>query len=306
MHRFHTMGRKFFLFTVVSFFILFCLPLMAPKAGQATPPKAPKTALVLAYFGSTMTEEANPVALIQESIARKHPEVPVLVAFTSAHVTRVLQQRGQDAKMLPEVLAALSTQGVTHVAVQSLHITPGLEFESMGTIAQRFANLPKGIQRISIGAPLLGAEEDVAPVAAALLASLPPQRTPQEAAVFVGHGAAGPGGLAYPALQAALWTESPLTFVGTLEGASTSSPKTIIAALKAKKVTTVWLAPLLGTVGDHARNDIFGSGAESWATQLTAAGFTVRPHTVGLFALPQVATRFTSHATAALQALENQ
>ena len=306
MHRFHTKSEKFFLLAVVSLFIFLCLPLMAPSAGQAAPPKAPKTALVLAYFGSTMVEEANPIALIQKNIATQHPEVPVFVAFTSAHVTRVLQQRGQDAKMLPEVLAALSTNGVTQVAVQSLHITPGLEFESMGTIAQRFANLPKGIQRITIGAPLLGAEEDLPPMAAALLASLPPQRTAKEGAVFVGHGAAGAGGLAYPALQAAFWAESPLTFVGTIEGAPASSPNAIIAALKAKNVTTVWLAPLLGTVGDHAQNDIFGTGAESWATQLTAAGFTVRPHTVGLFALPQVATHFTSHATAALQALENQ
>ena len=306
MQRFPTMGGQFFRLTVVSLFIVLCLSFLLPNTGQAAPPKAPKTALVLAYFGSTMAAEANPIALIQASIAKQHPEVPVFVAFTSAHVTRVLQQRGQEAKMLPEVLAALSTNGVTQVAVQSLHITPGLEFESMSTIAQRFANLPKGIQRISIGAPLLGAEEDMAPMAATLLASLPPQRTAQEAAVFVGHGAAGPGGLAYPALQGAFWAQSPLTFVGTIEGAASSSPAAIIEALKAKKVTTVWLAPLLGIVGDHARNDIFGTEATSWAAQLTAAGFTMRPHTVGLFALPQVASHFTSHATAALQALENQ
>lgn len=299
-------GRTYFLLAIVSFFLVASLPFAAHSAGQPAPAKAPKTALVLAYFGSTMAEAANPIALIQKRMVKQHPEVPVFVAFTSAHVTRVLQQRGQDAKMLPEVLAALSTSGVTQVAVQSLHITPGQEFDSMLTIAQRFANLPKGIQRISIGAPLLGAEEDIAPVAAALLASLPPQRTATEAAVFVGHGAAGPGGLAYPALQAAFWAQSPLTFVGTIEGAPASSPKAIIAALKAKNVTTVWLAPLLGIVGDHARNDIFGTAPESWAAQLTAAGFTVRPHTVGLFALPEIAAQFTSHATAALQALENQ
>ena len=306
MHRSHTTKQSSFLFALLYFVCFLCL--VAPSAGQASPGQKtpPKTALVLAYFGSTMADEVNPIALIQANIAKKHPHVPVFIAFTSAHVSRVLQQRGQNAKMLPEVLAALSANGVTQVAVQSLHVTPGMEFDSMATIAQRFANLPKGIQRISIGAPLLGAEEDTAPLAAALLASLPPQRTAQEAAVFVGHGAAGPGGLAYPALQAAFWEKSPLTFVGTIEGASASSPAAIIVALKAKKVTTVWLAPLLGIVGDHARNDIFGAEEESWATRLTAAGFTVRPHTVGLFALPEIANLFTSHASAALHALENQ
>jgi sirohydrochlorin cobaltochelatase len=225
------------------------------------------------------------------------------VAYSSAHVVKTLKSKGDNAQTLPQVLADLSADGYARIAVQSLHVIPGLEFDIARDIAGRYDHLPKGIERIALGRPLIGSHEDAEAVARVLADTLPAERKAGDAVVLVGHGAASPAGsLAYPALQSFLSRLDPKIFVGTIEGPFTL--EATLAALKASGAKKVWLFPLLLVVGDHATNDIFGDEEDSWRQTFSKAGIQTVPVSRGLAAVPALVSLWADHADGALAELD--
>jgi sirohydrochlorin cobaltochelatase len=279
--------------------LLLCAPGFPAQAREGD---APKTALVLATFGSTIPQQDDPLRLVKERLAQELPGQSVFVAYTSTHVAKTLRGRGQDARSLNQVLADIAASGYDSAVVQSLQVVPGKEFDLVRTTAALYPSLPKGALRTSVGLPLIGSHADAEIVSGVLLASLPKARQAGDAVVFVGHGAESPlGSLAYPALQSFLQAKDPSAFVGTVEGPYTQDA--ILASLrqggKQKRGRVVWLAPLLTIVGDHAKNDIFGPEKESWKSVFEAAGYTVKLVERGLLEYPGVADLFVDHAKAA-------
>ena len=186
------------------------------------------------------------------------------------------------------------------VAVQSLHVVPGYEYDTVKEITERFANMPKLMERTACGAPLLGSSHDAEALAEILIAANPVKAG--EAVILVGHGAHnGSGSLAYPALENALKRRNPYYFVDNLEGEGGLEP--ILASLRKSGVKRVYLMPLLTTLGDHARNDIFGKEAGSRQSRIAASGFTVVPVQKSLADLPDVAGIYAEHAVEALKSL---
>jgi sirohydrochlorin cobaltochelatase len=289
-------------FLLVALLTLF--PLLLPTAEAAEKDQEGQKALVLFTFGTTYSQKSDPLALIRAEIAARHPDLALRVAYSSAHVVKTLKDRGEKAQTLPQVLADLSADGYTRIAVQSLHVIPGLEFDIAREIAERYDRLPKGVERITLGRPLIGSHEDAQAVADVLARTLPAERKAGDAVVLVGHGAASPAGsLAYPALQSFLNRLDPKIFVGTIEGPF--SLEATLAALKNSGAKKVWLFPLLLVVGDHATNDLFGAEDDSWQKTFSKAGMQTVPVSRGLAAVPALASLWADHADAALAELDS-
>ncbi|CAK7027680.1 MAG: Sirohydrochlorin cobaltochelatase CbiKP [Desulfovibrio sp.] len=260
-----------------------------------------KTALVLATFGTKHDQEEDFVTNMQRALETRCPGTDVFIAFTSKLVSQERRKKGQAGNALAQILSELSASGYTHVAVQSLHVVPGLEFDMLKDITARFADMPKGIRKTGAGFPLIHDDQSAERLAGALLSSLPATRKPEEAVVFVGHGSHTPSGtLAYPALQAFLWQKDPNVFVGTVEGALT--PEKILDQVKAKGASTVWLNPLLAFYGTHVMEDIFGEG-KSWQTLFAQNGITCVPIHETLLARPEAVAMWTDNAVQTLEDL---
>ncbi|MGA2224330.1 MAG: sirohydrochlorin cobaltochelatase, partial [Syntrophobacteraceae bacterium] len=78
-------------------------------------------------------------------------------------------------------------EGFTHVAVLSLHVVPGEEFEYLRRNCERFQAMSKGIEKIEIARPLLGNSEDLKR-ASKILAEKFERPSHDEGSIFIGHG----------------------------------------------------------------------------------------------------------------------
>lgn len=257
-----------------------------------------KTALILAAFGTKHEQEEDFVAGMKATLEKRCPGVDVFIAFTSKIALENRLQRGQGGNALAQLLSELSGLGYAYVAVQSLHVAPGLEFDALKDITERFTGMPKGIRKTSVGYPLIYNDESAEKLANILAESLPKARKKDEAVLFVGHGSHTPSGtLAYPALQAFLYQNDPNLFVGTVEGMLTA--KKILEMVKSKGIKTVWLCPLLTFCGTHVRRDIFG-GENSWQKLFEENGITCALAEETLLARPGAVAMWQDNAALAL------
>lgn len=260
-----------------------------------------KTALVLAAFGTKYEQEEDFVAGMKETLEKRCPETDVLIAFTSKIATGRRGKEGRAGNSLAQVLSELSSLGYANVAVQSLHVSPGLEFGMLKDVTGRFAGMPKGIRKTATGFPLIHDDKSAERLANVLAASLPPERKKDEAVVFVGHGSHTPSGtLAYPALQAFLWRSDPNLFVGTVEGLL--SMEKVLALLREKGVRKAWINPLLAFHGTHVREDIFG-GENSWKKKFEENGIPCAVMEKTLLARPEAVSMWVENALLALREL---
>ncbi len=268
-------------------------------AGEKAAPDTAGPVLVLAGFGSTQDERDTLFEAVSAKVRLRYPDVRIERAWTSKHYSRT-RSNPEKAPNPAIVLGRLGAEGCTVVAVQSLHVVPGYEYDSVKEITERFANMPKLMGRTACGAPLIGSFHDADALADILVAANPVKAG--EAVILVGHGAHnGSGSLAYPALENALKRRSPYYFVDNLEGEGGLEP--ILTSLRKSGIKRVYLMPLLTTLGDHANNDIFGKEADSRQSRIAAAGFTVVPMQKSLADLPDVAGIYAEHAVETLQSL---
>ena len=259
-------------------------------------------AMVLAAFGTTCVQEEKLILPIQKMLQQQRPDVDIFVAFTSPFVTADKLEKGQTSKSLTQTLMTLPACGYTHVAVQSLHVVPGLEFDAVCDTTRHFAQTANTIQRVCTGYPLIHNDASVKRLARELADDLPPERQPGEAVVFVGHGTKhASGALLYPALQGYLWQHDPSLFVGTLEG--NLNTHAILAMLRIQGLRKVWLVPLLACCGAHARQDIFGE-KYSWQNSIEEGGLNGIPVEKALLERPGVAAMWVENAMVCLKNLE--
>lgn len=252
-------------------------------ATTAQAENAEESAILIVAFGTSVEKARVSYAKVEEQVRAAFPGRDVRWAWT-AH--SLLKSGPQPVQSTQEALAQLATEGVKNVAVLSLHIIPGAEYNNVARTAQAFQGLPKGLRRIRLSAPLLYDAESVRETAEVLLKTVPKARKPEEAVLFVGHGTHHPAGVYYPALQYYLSTLDGNAFVGTVEG--DLDIEAVTAALKARGVKKVWLAPLMTVAGDHALNDLFGDEKDSWKQHLLASGIQVEAVAKGLGEYPEV------------------
>lgn len=255
---------------IILLFLCFACPALA---GHSERPA--KKGILLVAFGTTVPEATAALEHLDTQVKARFPGLPVHWAYSSRIVRDKLASTGVIKDSPATALAKMMDEGFTHVAVQSLHTIPGEEFHGLQKTVSAFTGMPKGMDQIEVGMPLLASHEDMQACATAIMATLPRERKAGEAVVLMGHGTHHPGNIYYPALQYYLNRLDPLILVGTVEGAP--SLDDVRAELKKRKVRTVYLRPLMSVAGDHAMNDMAGDEDDSWKSVLTKDGLACVP-----------------------------
>jgi sirohydrochlorin cobaltochelatase len=255
---------------VILFLIFLLFPVIAMASGHGHSQKT-KQGILLVAFGSSVPQAQVSFDNMDARVKKEFPKTPVHWAFTSHIIRKKLAKQGKQLDSVAMALAKMADQGFTHVVVQSLHTIRGEEFDDLVHTAHAFAGMPGGIEKISMGDPLLSSQKDMEDVTAAIIENIPAQRKKGEAFVLMGHGTPHPSNAFYAALMFNLQRKDPLIFVGTVEGAPTLYD--ISAMLKENDIKNIYLAPFMSVAGDHARNDLAGDEEDSWKSILQGQGY---------------------------------
>jgi len=262
------------------------LPLTLTGNGQAMTRTLKKdSAIVIAAFGTTTKARAT-YEFFEEQLRRELPEayknLQIVWAFTSEIVRERANARFEKAGRaerylsLPQVLANLENEGYRKVAIQSLHIFPGQEFEDMEREIEAFRLI--GL-RIEYGGTLL--HEWPWMFATIDLLENEFLSPDQGYNVLVAHGTPEtfPGSnSAYLGLDRYLSRKYKNVTAGGVDGVLTRDQALELA--KAWPVKRVRFIPFMYVAGDHIMNDIMGDepekdGSLPWALELKQAGITV-------------------------------
>jgi sirohydrochlorin cobaltochelatase len=279
--------------------LLLIFMLGAPGALSAAP--SPKPAIVLAAFG-TSTKAFDTYSHFEQTAKARFPGYEIRWAFTSNKVRHKLaREKGRQLDDLPTTLRALKAAGFTRVAVQSLHIVPGEEWDKK--VVQESRKIP-GL-KVALGKPLLSSRQDQERVLEALARTFP--RDLQSTAVLlVAHGSPSPEGtatyLAFNRLLRARYPHQPV-FLGTVGGKPTRAET--LKAVKQSQATGVVLIPFLFVAGEHVANDILGDNPQSWKSELLKQrAYRLEGITRGLGYLEGVVNIYLDHLDQALKTLE--
>ena len=252
---------------------------------------------MLTAFG-TSTAAFDTYQHFEQQVKKRFPDHEIKWAFTSRKVRhKVAQERGQKLQDLAAALRALKAAGYTRVAVQSLHIVPGEEWEKK--VVQESGKIP-GL-KVALGKPLLSSKKDREMVLKALARTFP-KDLKKTAVVLVGHGSPSPEGTAaYLSFAQALRARFPKenVFFGTVEGKPTRQE--VMAAVKKSGVDTVVLRPFLFVAGEHVAKDILGKDPESWKSELLKQkAYHIQGITRGLGYQEGIVNIFLDHLAQAL------
>lgn len=271
--------------------LLYCLLAVPPAAAEAQKSDA---ALLLVAFGTSEDSALSAYTAIEAEFTRNG--MPSVWAYTSDIIRRKLAKTGKHLFSIDEGMDALAKTGAKNLRVQSLHIVAGEEFSQMErAVLTNLQRKPGRFEEVLVGRPLLESEQDRDEVVNAVLAEFPKERKTGEAILLMGHGNShGRGDLVLAATRDAFSKRDPLVYLVTVEGPDAS--EALIAELKKKNVRRVWLQPFMLVAGDHAKNDMAGAEADSWASRLKAAGMQVTPHLRGLGELEGIRAVFQRHA----------
>lgn len=268
---------------------------------------ADKDAIVVMTFGTTFAENrAKTIDATIEGIKAAHPGVKVVTAYTShIIIDRVAANEGIKYPTPEEALAQLKAEGYTRVALTTLDIIPGMEYNyKLGV----FNSYKQDFKKMTIGTPLMywqGQEEqadDVTEVLEAFATQFPKTKK-GEGIVIMAHGTPNIANAYYAVIQEKLQEMGyDNVFIETVEG--WPSLETIIPKLKAKKIKKVTIMPFMMVAGDHANNDMAGDEEDSHKSILEKEGIKVEAYIHGLGENEAVRNVFVERANAAWDALE--
>ena len=269
----------------------------------AATPAFAKTGTLVVAFGTTV-ESARPAIDDIVNVYKQRGDDPVLLAFTSDIIRAKLAEEGKLVLSVHAALSKMAELGVTDLRVQTLHISPGEEYQQFERMAVKFiARHPETFQSMKVGYPLLLSEKDLDDVIKVVLASLP-KRKPHDAVILMGHGnKRGPGDLNMLAIAEAFHKADPHVWLATVEGSLTFDK--VLPKVKASGAKRVWLRPFMVVAGDHAHNDMAGPEKDSWASRIKAMGMEPLPIFEGLGQLKGIQDLYLSHTNNAVVDLVN-
>ncbi|QSH41825.1 sirohydrochlorin cobaltochelatase [Lentisphaerota bacterium ZTH] len=294
MRKYFPLGGAFKLIAAITAIGTFSLAQNANSAQAASPTSKKDTAILLVAFGTSVPRAEIAYTNIDRLVKKNFPGIPVKWAYTSSIIRRKLAKQGKKIDSVEEALRKLYKAGYKKVAIQSLHITNGQEYQKIVSTAKEFFSPEFGFEKIKVGNPMLLSYGDLKYLVSAVRHTLPGDRRPQDAVVLMGHGnEKGIGDLSYVAAAYEFSKEDPKIFVGTVEGApSFDDVKEQLIKAKVKKA---FLIPMMVVAGDHAMNDMAGDEPDSWKSQLEKSGIQCVPYLHGLGENDQVMQIFVKH-----------
>ncbi|MDR1105671.1 MAG: sirohydrochlorin cobaltochelatase [Treponema sp.] len=256
----------------------------------------PPAILVVSFGTSYNKTRGETIGAIESAIASAYPAREVHRAFTSKTVINIIARRdGEKIDTVTEAMERLAAWGTRELTVQPTHFISGFEYE--GAIAAIKA-YGKNFCSIKYGRPLLSSAGDYRDLITALAAEAKGFDDGDTAMVYMGHGTEHPANASYARLNNELQAAGLSRFVvGTVE--AEPGLEDVIASVKALGLKRVLLSPLMVVAGDHANNDMAGSGNDSWKNVLEASGFNVAVKLRGLGELPGIQAMFVRHVNEA-------
>ncbi|MBI4963417.1 MAG: sirohydrochlorin cobaltochelatase [Desulfomonile tiedjei] len=297
------MNRRIVAIAVFSALVTLAATFTAASGGKYGTKQETKKGILLVAFGTSVPEAQNAFRQIEKRANESFPNVDVKWAYTSKVIRDKLRKQGKQLDSPEVALAKMMEDGYTHVLVASFHTIPGEEFHDLQTNSHAFDSMKGGIRRIRVSRPLLSSRDDHEKVAKALMKSIPRERKPLDAVVFMGHGSEHhPADDAYAAINYWFGKIDPNVYVGTVEG----QPKIeeFLPELKKKSTKKVYLAPLMSVAGDHARNDMCGDEQDSWRSILRKNGMEVECILKGTAEIPEVVDVWIDHMKKAFSNFE--
>lgn len=270
--------------------------------------QANKDAIVVMSFGTTYKEtREKTIEAAVKAIQEAHPNTKVVLAFTShIIIDRIKENEGITIPTPEEALAELKKEGYNRIALTSLDVIPGMEYNYKTAVYDIYK---KDFKKMTMGTPLMywmgqeGQRDDVMQAMEALKAQLPATIAKDEVVLVMAHGTPDPSNAYYSVMQTRLnKLYHGKVMIYTVEG--WPSLEDLIPTLKHKGVKKVLLMPLMVVAGDHANNDMAGDEPDSHKSILEKDGFEVKTYIHGLGENPQVRQLFVERANEAWDALE--
>jgi sirohydrochlorin cobaltochelatase len=279
------------------FFLLLIISVVSAAAALNAASTA-KPAIVLAAFGTT-TKAFDTYGHFEQKVKERFPGYEIRWAFTSHKVRQKLaQEKGQQLHDLPTTLRELKAAGFNRVAVQSLHIVPGEEWDKK--IMQASRRIP-GL-KVALGKPLLHTPKDQERVLQAVAQTFP-KDLKDTAVVLMAHGSLSPEGeKAYLAFDRRLRAQYHNVFLGAVEGKP--SKEKAFEAVKQANPAAVVLMPFMFVAGEHVAKDMLGDDPESWKSELLKQkAYRIDGITQGLGYLEGIVNIYLDHLDQALKSL---
>lgn len=268
---------------------------------------ADKDAIVVMSFGTTFTDSRHKtIDATVDAIKAAHPGVKVVTAYTShIIIDRVKANEGLTIPTPEEALEQLKEEGYTRIALTTLDVIPGMEYEyDLGV----FHNYKENFKKMTIGVPLMywqgqeGQDDDVTETMQALATQFPATKK-GEGIILMAHGTPNMSNAYYSVIQLKLQEMGyDNVFVETVEG--WPNLETVISHLKAKNIKKVTLMPFMMVAGDHANNDMAGDEEDSHKSILLAEGIQVETYIHGIGENKAIRDVFVKRANDAWDALE--
>lgn len=266
-----------------------------------------KDAIVVMSFGTTYKEtRAKTIDATVAAIQAAHPNTKVVTAFTS-HIIRdrIQAKEGITYPTPEEALDQLKAAGYTRVALTTLDVIPGMEYNYDVAVFNLYKN---NFKKMTLGTPLMywmGQENQTDEVVETLKAvtSQFPKLGKEDAVLIMAHGTPDPSNAYYAVIQDRIDSLGlKNTFIYTVEG--TPNLEQVIPQLKAKGIKHVTLMPFMMVAGDHANNDMAGDEPDSHKSILTKEGFKVDTYLHGLGENQNIRKIFVERANEAWDALQ--
>ena len=266
-----------------------------------------KDAMVVMSFGTTYKDtRVKTIDATVDAIKAAHPNTKVITAFTS-HIIRdrIQQKEGITYPTPEEALAELKKDGYTRVALASLDVIPGMEYNYDAAVYNLYKN---DFKKMTLGTSLMywmGQENQTDQVIETLKAvqSQFPKLGKEDGLLIMAHGTPDPSNAYYSVIQDRIHTLGMKNvFIYTVEG--TPNLEQVIPQLKLHGIKHVTLMPFMMVAGDHANNDMAGAEPDSHKSILQKEGFKVDTYIHGLGENPNIRNLFVERANESWDALQ--
>ena len=202
-------------------------------------------------------------------------------------------------------LAELKKDGYTRVALASLDVIPGMEYNYDAAVYNLYKD---NFKKMTLGTSLMywmGQENQTDQVIETLKAvqSQFPKLGKEDGLLIMAHGTPDPSNAYYSVIQDRIHTLGMKNvFIYTVEG--TPNLEQVIPQLKLHGIKHVTLMPFMMVAGDHANNDMAGNEEDSHKSILESEGIEVVPYIHGIGENQAVRDVFVKRANDAWDALE--
>ena len=266
-----------------------------------------KDAMVVMSFGTTYKDtRAKTIDATVAAIQAAHPNTKVVTAFTS-HIIRdrIQQKEGITYPTPEEALAQLKSEGYSRVALTSLDVIPGMEYNYDVAVYNLYKN---NFKKMTLGTPLMywmgqeGQTDEVIQTIKAVQSQFP-KVGKEDAVLIMAHGTPDPANAYYSVIQDRIHTLGMKNvFIYTVEG--TPNLEQVIPQLKLHGIKHVTLMPFMMVAGDHANNDMAGNEPDSHKSILEKEGFKVDTYLHGLGENQNIRNLFVERANESWDALQ--